>query len=405
MKTKPIVHLCFLVPFVITVFNAQVFVALFVSPSIAQLIAYGNIGLLLAGIAMLIRERGELSKTARLWIMYFIIYFTFATMASAIHYNSAEILRSIIPFVYVLGFYVYLSIPENRILFRKVALITLVLSSIAAIHMYDINFDLEKKGIYKYKVERAQGVFGDANNTALMAIIAFAFVFKLYNPQKIFYKIFKVALLLVMFYALALTFSTTGFLVFVIAFVMLNHKFFQGVRLIIAGLLLPVFYLALINLNTITADMDLVGQQRDKVNNIVNVLTFNTSEIDDSGRNDLVMRLVKDYVFENPILGNGIDFGMSQRAHNTVVGVWADAGIFTLIFFLFMLGTYFFKAIACPPDIRFFVLPILVALYIFMLSLQSVINQPCIMALFIYLAYVVDDRNRESLFSHLEEET
>ena len=397
MKTKPIVHLCFLIPFVITVFNAQVFVALFVSISMAQLIAYGNIGILIVGVALMIRQRGELSRTARLWIMYFLIYFTFATMASAIHHNPAEILRSIIPFVYVLTFYVYLSVPENRILFRKVALVCLVLSSILAIHLYNINFDLEKEGIYKYKVERAQGVFGDANNTALMAIIAFAFVFKLYNPEKLFAKIFKIALLLIMFYALALTFSTTGFLVFVIAFVMLNHKFFRGTRLLIAGLLLPIFYLALINLNTLTADMNLVGQQRDKVNNIVNVLTFNTSEIDDSGRNDLVMRLVKDYVFENPLLGNGIDFGMSQRAHNTVVSVWADAGIFTLVFFLFMLGKYFFNALACPPNIRFFILPILIALYIFMLSLQSVINQPSIMALFIYIAYVVDNKSLSGL--------
>jgi len=398
MKTKLITHICFLYPFFLTIFNIQVFVAVMLgSSTLAQIMAYGNIGLLAIGVAMIIKHRGELSRTARLWIIYFIIYFSFATLASAIHYNSAEILRSIIPFVYVLAFYVYLSIPENRILFSKVALICLVLSSLLAIYLYNINFDLEEGGIYKYKLDRAQGVYGDANNTALMAIVAFIFVYKLYTPTKWIYKIFKNLLLGLMFYCLVLTFSTTGFLVFIISFVLLNHRFFSGIRLLLSALALPVFYLLLINLNTLTASIDLRGQQRDKINNIVNVLTFNSDEIDDSGRNNLVMKLINDYVFENPIIGNGIDFGMSQRAHNTVILVWADAGIFALLFFLFMLGIYFMRAVASPPEIRFFVIPILIALYIFMLSLQSIINQPHIMALFIYLAYLIDDKNKLTL--------
>ena len=61
---------------------------------------------------------------------------------------------------------------------------------------------------------------------------------------------------------------------------------------------------------------------------------------------ELVMKLINNYVYKNPILGNGIDFAISQRAHNTVIGAWADAGIFTFIFFLFMLGNYFINAIA-----------------------------------------------------------
>ncbi|WP_417370572.1 hypothetical protein [Gelidibacter japonicus] len=394
MKTKFIAHFCFLFPFALTVFNVQVFVALFVSHGLAQLIAYGNLGLLMVGVALVIKERGELSKTARLWIIYFLMYFSFATVGSAIHHNKAEILRAIIPFIYILAFYVYLSIPENRLLFSKIALICLVASSILAIYMYNINFDLEEGGVYIYKLDRAQGVFGDANNTALIAIVTYIFVYKLYKPTKPIFKIFKLLLLGLMFYTLVLTFSTTGFLVFIIAVVMLNHKFFTGLRLVFAGFMLPVFYLLLINLNTLTANIDLRGQQRDKVNNIVNVLSFNTDKVDDSGRSYLVTKLLNNYVYVNPIIGNGIEFGMSQRAHNTVVSVWADAGIFTLIFFLFMLGSYFMRAISRPPDVRFFVIPILITLYVFMLSLQSVINQPCIMALFVYLAYVIDEKDK-----------
>jgi len=186
-------------------------------------------------------------------------------------------------------------------------------------------------------------------------------------------------------------------MVFIISLIMLNYKFFTGLRMIIGLALLPVVYLVLANLNTLTADLNLVGQQRDKINNIVNIVTFNTDKVDDSGRNELVMKLINDYVLENPIVGNGVDFAISQHAHNTIIGVWADAGIFALIFFLFMLGRYFLETLTSSPDIRYFVLPMLLTLCIFMLSLQSVINQPYIMALFVYIGYLVDDKNREMI--------
>lgn len=397
MKSKLATHICFLLPFVIVTFNAQVFVSILISPSLAQLIAYGNLGLLVLGLSFIIKKRGELSKTARLLILYFIIYLSFAILASALNNNPANILASIIPFIYVIAFYYYLSDANNRRIFKNVAIISFVISTILAIHLYNINFDVEKQGIAKYKLDRAQGVFGDANSTALMAIIAFIFLFQLYNPKKYASKILKIILLLVVFYSLSLTFSTTGFLVFIISFVILNYKFFTGVRLIAAFILVPFFYLALINLNTITADFDLRGQQRDKITNLVNVLTFNTEEVDDSGRNELVTRLLKDHVFVNPFLGSGLEFAVSQRGHNTLVGVWADAGLFTVLFFLFMLFKYFANSINSPPSIRYFVLPILFGLCIFMLSLQSIINQPHIMTLFVYLAYLIDIKNEDEV--------
>lgn len=395
MKKSLVIHICFLLPFVITVFNLQVFVTRLVSIALAQIIAYGNLGLLLLGIALCIKDRGPLSKTARLWIIFYLMYFVFAILASAIHFNPANILVSIIPLFYVLAFYVYLSIPENRKVFRNVAVIAFVLSGILSIHLYNINFDLDHGGIYIYKIDRSGGVYADANNTALAAIISFILVFKLYNPQKNFFKLFKLLILTIMVYGLLLTFSNTGFMVFIICLVMLNHKFFTGVKLIVGVSLLPFVYLGLANLNTITANLNLVGQQRDKINNIVNIVTFNTGEVDDSGRNELVMKLINDYVFENPILGNGVDFAISQHAHNTIVGVWADAGIFTLLFFLFMLGRYFLETLRSAPDIRYFVLPLLLVMCIFMLSLQSVINQTYLMALFVYMAYLIDDKERE----------
>jgi O-antigen ligase len=397
MKTNLVTHICFLFPFISVIINLQSFTAILISETLSQLIAYGNLGLLILGIALVIKKTGELSKTVRLFIIFFIIYFSFAILASAIHYNPADILANIVPFIYLISFFYYLSQINNRRIFKIVAIISLVLSAILTIHLYNINFDVEYGGIAKYKVDRAQGVYGDANMTALMAIIAFIFLFKLYNPRKYFYKILKSVLLGIVFYSLFLTFSTTGFLVFIISLVILNYKFFTGTRLIIAIIVVPFFYLTLINLNTITADFDLRGQQRDKITNLVNVLTFNTEEVDDSGRNELVTRLLKDYVFVNPFIGNGLGFANSKRGHNTLVGVWADAGIFTVLFFLFMLFKYFTNTINSPPSIRYFVLPILFGICIFMLSMQSIINKGHLLTIFVYLGYLIDEKNEYEL--------
>ncbi|WP_299362296.1 hypothetical protein [Winogradskyella sp.] len=389
MSLRLITHICFLLPFTITVFNFQVIITKTVSESLAQMIAYGNLGLLFLGIALIIRKRSEYSRTAKLWIIFFLLYFVIALAASAVLYNPAQILVNIIPLIYVIGFYVYLSHPEHRKVFKINAIWGFAFSVFLGIHFYNTKFDLDRGGFYQY-IDRAGGVYGDANNFALAAIIAFILVYKLYNPQNRLFKAVKLLVLAIVLYGLFITFSTTGFVVFIICFVSINYKFFSGLRLVIGLALVPLLWIVIANLNNLTADLDLKGQQRKKINNLVNLATFNTDEVDDSGRNELVTNLLHNYVYKNPIFGNGINFAASQRGHNTIVGVWADAGIFALLFFLFLLFRYFLQAMRSPPEIRFLVLPILLTMCIFMLSLQSVINQPYLMAMFIYMGYLVD---------------
>ncbi len=398
MKSKLIIHICFLLPFLLTVFNTQVLVTFFVSISLAKMMAYGNMGLILVGTALMIKQKGELSTTASLWIVFFGIYFSIGILAGAIHNHNTNILLTTIPLMYAVGFYYYLSLHENRILFQKVALVSLILSCVVCIYWDHINFDLDYRGIHIYVVDRAQGVYGDANNMALVTIISFIFVYKIYNPVKKIFKMLKLLLLGISAYTLFITFSNTGFMVFVISLIMLNYKFFKGIRILLGILLIPIVYILLLNLNNLTSHLNLVGQQRDKINNIVNIVSLNFDKVDDSGRSELQHRLMQ-YVYENPVSGNGVDFANSYQAHNTYLAVWADAGIFALVFFLIMLGVHFLKSLKSPPDTRFFVLPMLITLCMFMMSLHSVINQPYIMALFIYIGYLIDTSLKEDGYS------
>ena len=352
---------------------------------------------LIAGILLLIKKSGPFSSTARLWIPFYISYFSFAILANVLNGTQTEIIKSIIPTVYFLGFYFFLSIQEYRKIFRKVILVSFVLSSILCIYLFYINFSIDEGGIYIYKLDRAGGVFGDANNAALVAILAFIFMFKDYTPPTMIKKTFKVVVLSVMLYALFITFSTTGFFVFSIVFLVLNYKFFNPRQFLIILPLAIFFYVALINLNSLTSSLNLTEHQRFKINNVVNLLSLNTDKVDNSGRDDLLANLME-YVFENPIIGNGVDFAVSMRGHNTIIGVWADAGIFTLLIFLALLLTYFKNALKTPKETRYFILPVLLVMCIFMLSLQSVINQPYLIALFVYLGYLIDEKNNPDKF-------
>jgi len=389
MTKKLLIHICFLLPFVLTIFNAQVIISVLIYDAYAQIMAYANLALLAFGIIALSLNHGDLSRTSRLWIIFFFLYFTFATLASGINNNPFNFAISIIPVFYVVGFYFYLSYRENRILFEKVAVISLIIVCLINIYWFNINFDIDKGGVYKYVVDRAGGVYGDANNMALTSVIAIIFISKIIHSKKRIYNYLKILLFLAMFYSLFITFSNTGFIVFIISILLLNHQFYSGIRLILGIIFIPILYLLLLNLNLITASINLVGQQRDKINNIVNIISFNFDKVDDSSRNKLLGNLIN-YISENPILGNGIDFAVSQQAHNTILGVWADAGLFVFLFFLWMFFIFFIRAIKSSNETKFIVLPLLISMCIFMLSLQSVINQPYLIAFFIYIGYKID---------------
>ena len=159
--------------------------------------------------------------------------------------------------------------------------------------------------------------------------------------------------------------------------------------MILFGVSIALFYVGIFALKSQTKDLDLSEAQIDKVDNIINVLTLNLDKVDNSGRGKLIENVLK-YLYENPILGNGIDFAGAMRGHNTYVGVWVDAGVFTFLLFIFILIYYFAKTFTLRLDLRFFAMALLIVLYVFMVSLQSVINQPYLIVLFVFIGYLID---------------
>ncbi|WP_431157704.1 O-antigen ligase family protein [Winogradskyella poriferorum] len=364
-------------------------VTLFISDTYAQLLAYTNLLFNLAGAGLMLQIIGTTSKTARLWFIFYTLYFIFSLSAGIINHNPGNLMVGLIPVFYTIGFYQYFKLKEHINIFENILLISLTLVCIINIYWYTINFDIVHASIPIFKVDRAQGVYGDANNMALVSLLGFIFAYKMFPFQTFRQKIMKIILLIIFSYSLFITFSNTGFMVLIISLVILNINFFTGVRLLLLGIMLPMFYVILLNLNNLTANLNLVGQQRDKINNIVNILSFNFDKVDASGRDELASNLY-DKISQKPFFGNGLDFAASQRGHNTILGVWADAGVFVFIFFIFLLGVYYFRALKSPMNTKLFIIPMLISLTIFMLSLQTIINQPYLIAIFLYIAYKID---------------
>lgn len=381
---KKIGLLCLLVPFVFNSLNIQAFIAKFASESATQSFAYLMVILVMIGTGIFIKHKETFAPIIKLWIWFFVVYYIIGTIASEIHNTNTPYLKTLIPPIYFLGFSVFLSIPEFRPLFIKVCTAVFFVSSIMVIVFQRMNFSMDHDGIYEYVLERAGGVYGDANQAALVSILSYILIFYFFKPESKFYKFLKFIALLVAVYALILTFSKTGFLVLLVVLGLTFHKLFSAKRILVTAVIVPVIFIAGINFALKSDTLSVL--QKERIENVVNIITFNTGNVEMSGRDMLLQNMLK-YVYENPILGNGIYFSNIIRGHNTIIGVWADAGIVCFLLFLLILFSYFRKSLNGKSDTAYFSLSILLAITVFMLSLQTIINQPYLLCLLVFLCY------------------
>ncbi|EDP69716.1 Secreted polysaccharide polymerase [Flavobacteriales bacterium ALC-1] len=387
---KLIVFICFYWPLFSSCLQLQGVVYKVGGETMSQLFAYANLGLIVAGLFLFRKNIETTSTTSRLWFVFYIMYYCFGILATGLSGFQPSLAASLIPIIYFVGFYFLLSNKEQFEMFFKVITFSFVVSAIITVILIKLNYSLGSGGVYARELDRAEGLYGDANNAALASIIAYLLFDKFFKPWNFITKASKILILLILFYSVFLTFSTTGLFVFTIVFFITNYKFFTGIRLILFGVLIALFYAGIFALKSETKNLDLSKAQIVKIDNIINVLTLNLDKVDNSGRGDLVQNVIQ-YIYENPILGNGVEFSGYMRGHNTYVGIWVDAGIFTFILFLFILFYYFFKTFTLEKHLRFFAMAILIVLYIFMVSLQSVINQPYLIVLFVFIAYMIDN--------------
>lgn len=391
-----IIYICFYWPLISSCLNIQGFVNLFISVDLSQKLAYLNVLLIIIGVFLIKKHPHTLSKTNKIWFIFYIVYYSIGLLSAGIHGFNSNILATFVAPTYFVGFYFLLSDLKEFKWFFKILTVAFFIASIFTIFLYHINFNFDDGAILDWNVNRAEGLYGDANNAALGSIVSYILIDNLYKPTKLVYRLFKILILFVIFYSLFLTFSTTGLFVFTVIFFITNYKFFTGLRIALLGIVVAFLYIGIFSIKSQTKSLSLSTAQIYKIDNVINLLTFNLEQVDNSGRGDLIDNILP-YLYKNPILGNGIDFSATMRGHNTYLGIWVDAGILTFLIFIVVLAIYFFKTFSLSPEQRFFALSILVVLYIFMFSLQTVINQPNLIVLFVFVGYIIDYSRSDQL--------
>ena len=352
MKKTGII-ICFIWPLISSILGVQMLAGEFWSDDIAELIAYSNVLLILSGLFIIKNDIKTPSKTARFWFLFYLVFYSFGLLSTGLSGFDAPIMRTLVPVIYFTGFYFFISNEKYFFLFFKVITFSFVTSAIITIYLFKINYDFDYHGIVPWPIDRAGGLYGDANNAALVSLMAYIFFNHFFVPVNKLQKILKYFVISIIFYSLFITFSTTGLSTFLIIFLIDNYKFFKGIRLIIFGWLGIIFYSSLFLIKSLTSQLNLSEAQINKINNLINVLTLNNEQIDNSGRAGLIENFLP-YIYKNPIFGNGIDFSIVHRAHNTYLVVLGDAGIITFTFFIFILVYYLIKSWRLKTYLRVF---------------------------------------------------
>lgn len=391
LMIKSIGKFSLLFPFIFNALNLQNLATLIFPESIIRLIAYLTLGLVIFGMFFFLRDKNKTSHTIKLWFWFFCMYYTFGLWASIIYGNPFLLLKEIVPLAYFLSFSIFLSIEENHKLTGKIIAITFFISCLLVIQFHAINFDLDHRGIYQYRLERAGGVYGDANQAALTTLLAFVFIKYLFKPVNKLQKILKFLALIITLYAFILTFSKTGFVILLIVLGLVYHKMFNPKRILFTLILTLILFSSM--LSFVMESDSLSPIQKERVLSLTNILTFQTEKVDFSGRDNLLKNMMN-YINENPILGNGINFSVNIHGHNTIFGVWADAGIFTFLFFLIMLFRHFWISSQSEGENKYFLLSILTVLTVYMLSLQTIITEPYLLVVFVWIGYQMSKENK-----------
>lgn len=386
---KKLIHFLFLFPFIFNILNVQDWMGVYFSSSISQFIAYGNIVLIIIGTLLCLKLKKREIKTGGLWIFFFIIHYSISIIASAFYENPINIAYTFVNITFYIGYLFYLRTINNLKSFHSLITYTLLTASFSLIVLWSLQLDLDYvNSNIGWGLDRASGLYGDANNASLVSILAFIF-FKFQNFKN---KVLKIIIYLSIIYSVFLTFSTTGFLVFIVVLFFSNYKLFTIKKnLFLLLITLPIIYLVIINLNFLTSTLNLNVRQKSKIDNFVNIFTLNFNQIDNSGRDTHIINVI-DNLYNNPFTGYGFDFGLRNLTHNTYLNIWLESGIIGLITLLLVIFTYFKRSMKTAEKIKYFSLCILISIAVFMLTLQTVINQPYIMVILIYTGYLIDSR-------------
>jgi O-antigen ligase len=279
------------------------------------------------------------------WLYFFMIYIVLGIVSlfftGIFRDSNLDTLRSLITTIVVIFSLTILifNLSKQYGFLYLVYLFTLFLT-IATLFILVIDYFSLRIFVEEKYGSRNPGLFVNPNDGGLVGVITYVFLlYSLKTVKRIFYRVCIITVCVLVVYATFLTFSKAaliGILVVSLLYIITHIKksFF---KLIFA----TVFVLFFFNSQWDTIKQGLDKNQLRRVLDFENILTGEIDNETTTGRSEInenAWYLISEKPFAGYGLGNFQNISRLKGAsHNTYFQIWGEAGIITLIIFVFIL--------------------------------------------------------------------
>jgi O-antigen ligase len=230
-----------------------------------------------------------------------------------------------------------------------------------------IYYSIEHVGFYS---SRYSGFFANPNVAGIAICLSTSIALSCINSGRL--KIITLIGILLSLIAVYLTFSRSSILIFVVLiavqiFLVNKNKLFKWRFLIIIIGVMFVCYFLLINM---TLFLELDTDQTKRIDSLISLLHTGKIESHLRSHRDEIFFLSLERIASSPIIGNGLGSflklsGSIWGSHNTYLMILGEAGIVTILIFLFFIYRVFVKTRKCQSVmIKSFVINIFITLVI-----------------------------------------
>lgn len=217
--------------------------------------------------------------------------------------------------------------------------------SIPFFKLIGLSFEVLTLDIEYYS--RYSGIWGNANIATFYTNFTLILACYLRLIEQLSKRIFLLTSFLLLC-SIFLTFSTTGFFIFTVSIILYLYfkskkegkQFLSYIKYGVLGIIAILLAQNFLE-SSIKGDTQFNSR---KVNNLINIISFNFGELDSSGRSDMLDKALP-IISQNIISGNGLGYFSVKRfddlvMHNYFLSVLGEVGILGFLFFLRYLGTF-----------------------------------------------------------------
>lgn len=248
-------------------------------------------------------------------------------------------------------------------------------------------------------IGRSSGVYMNANLAAQFSL--YAIILLLYFIQTkgvaVKYRLLILLFLVISVYGVLLTFSTTGFVNLLLVFVYFIFNLYSSkikflLHFVLFFFCLQITVLGLMSTkDTLYAKYNLPQVQQDKIDNILNIISFSDSKKINYSSRDELAEIGLARIEQQPFFGYGAGEFMTNildglGVHNTYLQIIGEAGIFIFMFYVVVFYRLLRRCYMIQnKSIRFLLISIIITTLIYQLTSHNILYNENILLILIFV--------------------